>query len=70
MLRWLPGQLEDTLHNSLRVVAARTRAVCGVAFFANSYSYWLQKGTLHPIPIRTTTLSPELFKVSLTEEAF
>jgi hypothetical protein len=44
-IEWAP---KDALHNSLRTVAARSRAVYCVAFLANSPSYWLQKAPCSP----------------------
>lgn len=45
---FIDAEAKDALHNSLRVVIARPRAVCGVAFFANSYGYWLQNAPCIP----------------------
>jgi hypothetical protein len=42
------GSSKDALHNSSRRVLARPRAVCGVAFLANSYGYWLQNAPCSP----------------------
>jgi hypothetical protein len=49
---------KDALHNSSRRVLARSRAVCGVAFIANSTRYWLQnapsipsRSALHPLAL-------------------
>jgi hypothetical protein len=36
------------LQNSSQRVIALARAVCGVAFFANSYGYWLQNAPCIP----------------------
>ena len=43
--------LKDPLHNSLQSVVARARAVCGVAFLANS-GLLAAKRRLHPIQNR------------------
>ena len=39
---------EDALHNPSRLVLARPRAVCGVAFIANSTRYWPQNAPCIP----------------------
>jgi hypothetical protein len=42
---------KDALHNSLRAVGARTRAVYCVVFLANMPSYWQEKRLVaHPDP--------------------
>jgi hypothetical protein len=38
----------DALHNPSRFVPARPRAVCGVAFIANSTRYWPQNAPCIP----------------------
>jgi hypothetical protein len=38
----------DALHNPSRLVLARPRAVCGVAFLANSTRYWPQNAPCIP----------------------
>ncbi len=38
----------DALHNPSRLVLVRPRAVCGVAFIANSTRYWLQNAPCIP----------------------
>ncbi len=40
--------VKDPLHNSLRSVVARARAVCGVAFFANSGAIGCKKAPCSP----------------------
>ena len=48
----IPGTIKDALHNSLPTVAARTRAVYGVVFHANSSAVGCKKKRLvaHPDP--------------------
>jgi hypothetical protein len=43
-----PPPLRDALHNPSRFVIARPRAVCGVAFVANSTRYWPQNAPCIP----------------------
>ena len=40
--------IKDALHNPSRFVLARPRAVCGVAFIANSTRYWPQNAPCIP----------------------
>ncbi len=40
--------IKDALHNSLRSVVSRTRAVCCVAFFANSHAIDCKKAPCSP----------------------
>ena len=40
--------IRDALHNPSRLVLARPRAVCGVAFIANSTRYWPQTASCIP----------------------
>ena len=57
---------KDPLHNSLRSVISRTRAVCCVVFLANSRAIGCKKTPCipsHPEP--TATASPELCRGSL-----
>ena len=43
-----PHGPRDALHNPSRFVIARPRAVCGVAFIANSARYWPQNASCIP----------------------
>ena len=59
--------LRDALHNPSRLVLARPRAVCGVAFIANITRYW-PKNVPHPIPTRAAHTRVELCRASLMEK--
>ena len=58
----------DGLHNCMRSVTARNRAVRGVAFLANS-PLLVRKDALRPIPIRTVTSSLGLWRPSRATRA-
>ena len=64
---WLYAPLKEPLHNSLRSVISRARAVCFVVFLANSPAIGKKRHlAAHPDP--SATASPELCRGSLSPD--